>query len=376
VSTVRTTAGDAVIDGWSRDWAASLPRRSAEEYAQLAAAASRAVAELQAAAAGRGARGRALHARGIFATARAHLDIDARIPTALCLGPLAPGARWPATVRLSSAFPRRQSDEAGDQRGLAIRISDAGRRLDLLATTGAAHHARDAEAMIASLRAGATAARGGVAGRLGVLFRLVRDLGPRDGLRMARTASRARQAGISLAGLTFYSRAPFQLGDWAVRYRFAAEPAAVAGTAAALRADGPDALLLDLNARLREASVRWSFELQGFLDPVRTPMDDHRVPWDSPWISVGLLTLDPTLDGTGTAGSAEAGTAATGAGRAAAGAGGAAAGAHHVVSDADATAGFRIEPDWPDEAGAVFTPLGDLNRLRAAAYAVSAAGRN
>jgi len=333
------------MGAWSREWLQALPVRAPLEEARLLEEVRSAILELQQSARAGEAPARALHPHGIHATREAHLTMAPDLPESIRLGPFQPGTTWPVLVRLSNAYPRVQPEETPDQRGLAVRLLDGDRRLDLLATTGEAHHASDAPAMIASLRAAAAAARGGVGGKLGALVRLVRRLGVTDALRMARTVSRARDSGLSLAGLTFYSRAPFQLGPFAVRYRFAPP----AGVDPLLRSRGGDALLQDLLGRIRQGPVRWTLELQGFLDPVKTPMDDHRVPWESPWITVGELVLEPVeldlsaaLEGTRT------------------------------LSQG---AGFRAEPDWPDSRGAVLTPLGDLNRLRAVAYGASRTGR-
>lgn len=325
---------DAIVASWGHDWRAATPVRTPVEQAALLDEARQAVAVLQEAARTGGQVGHALHRKGIFESTNATFEILTAVPKPLQIGPFTPGAAWPAAIRLSSAFPRARSDEVPDQRGIGVRIVDGDRRVDLLATTGEAHHARDARAMLASLGAAAWAARGGVTGRIGAVAVLLRAIGPRDGLRMVRTISRAAQAGVSLAAQTFYSRAPFQLGPFAVRYRFAP----LGGVPAGVRATGPDALALDLRQRLEEGLLNWSFDLQGYLDRSSTPMDDHRVAWRSPWVPVARLTLR---------------------------------GPRAVpVSFA-----LRATPSWSDANGAVLEPLGDLNMLRAAAYEVSQTGR-
>lgn len=163
---------------------------------------------------------------------------------------------------------------------------------------------------------------------------------------MVRTIAKARDEGTSLAGLTFFSRAPFQLGNHAVRYRLTPEP----GVDPALHGVGPDALLKDLLHRLRVGPIRWTLELQGYLDSSRTPMKDHRIPWDSPWLPVADLEFSPVEL---TPASARAET----------------------VRHSEGAA-FRPDPDWGDPQGPVLHPLGDLNRLRAVAYAASAEGRS
>lgn len=344
---------DPRIAAWNDDWADAPGGRAPGDEARLLAAVRDAIVDLQASAAEGGTGARALHAKGIIDTHRARLSIGDGIPEGLRLGPFLPGADWPVRVRLSSASPVQQPDLVPDQRGLAVRILDGTRRLDLLTTTGEAHHARDAVALIASLRAAAAAAGGSTLGKIRGLAGLVGDLGPRDALRMVRTVSGARVGGASLTSLDFYSRAPFQLGAFAVRYRFAARP----GVDPELRGrdrgtpDGDDALHADLRARLESGSVEWSFEVQGFVDAERTPLDDHRVVWQSPWIAIGMLRLMPEEDGAGSP--------------------------HGPSSPAlsPPEAGFLAEPDWPDPAGPVLAPLGELNRLRSVAYAASRAGR-
>jgi catalase len=334
-----TEATQSVIASWREDWRDALPVRTPDEQARLREEARRAVADLQAAARRvEGRAGRALHRRPLHVTAHARLEVSPDVPAPIALGPFVPGASWPALVRLSSAYPVSRSDSTPDQRGLAARIVDGARRLDLLATTGEAHHARDARAMIASLAAARAAVRGGLAGRLGALATLVRALGLADALRIARTVSRAAEAGASLASLTFFSRAPFGLGPFAVRYRFAP----LAGVDPAIRTSGDDALGLDLAERRRAGEVAWHVQVQGFLDRERTPLDDHRTAWRSPWVTVGRLVLAAEVP----------------------------------ADDGETPIGFRATPAWPDAGGPVLEPLGDLNALRAAAYAESARGRD
>ena len=212
---------DAIVGSWGRDWREVLPARSPAEHSALLADVRRAVARLQDAARSDGRAGRALHRKSLVETSGATFEVLDSIPMRLQIGPFLPNTRWPAVVRLSSAYPVARPDPVPDQRGLGVHIVDHERRLDLLATTGEAHHARDARAMIASLDAAAIAVRGGLTGRIGALASLVRAIGVRDALRLTRTVARAGDSGVSVAALTFFSRAPFQFGEFAVRYRFA-----------------------------------------------------------------------------------------------------------------------------------------------------------
>ena len=337
------THPDAIVASWGHDWREALPVRSPAEQSALLAEARRAVARLQGAARGAGRPGHALHRKGLVETSNATLEIAAAVPQPLQIGPFLPNATWPVAVRLSSAFPVARRDDVPDQRGLGVHLVDHERRLDLLATTGEAHHARDARAMIASLDAAASAAGGATLGKVGALVTLIRAVGVRDALRLTKTVTRAAEAGVSLAAMTFYSRAPFQLGPFAVRYRFAplslrADPPTDEGAGGLLGSGGPDALADDFRARLARGPVRWSFDVQGYLDRERTPMDDHRVAWRSPWLAVAELVV--------------AGVDALG-----------------------APLALRAAPTWPASNGPVLEPLGDLNMLRGAAYETSQRGR-
>jgi hypothetical protein len=329
------TEPNAVVATWGYDWRQELPVYSPPEQAALLANARQAVVELQQAASAHGRAGHALHRKTLYESASATFEIASDIPKVLRIGPFLPNATWPAVIRLSSAFPIARPDDVPDQRGLGVHIVDHERRLDLLATTGEAHHARDAEAMIASLKAAAKASRGGVRGKLSALVTLIGAIGASDALQLTRTVSRAAESGRSLAALTFYSRAPFQLGEFAVRYRFA-PPASLDAT---VRGSGADSLSQDLRARLANGPVSWSFELQGYLDPHSTPMHDHRIAWRSPWIAVARLTLPN-------------------------------------AAVADWPMALRAAPTWPASNGPVLEPLGDLNMLRGAAYEASQTGRS
>lgn len=342
-SSAVNTGEHAIVATWSRDWPNALPRRSSEAQRALEQSARDAVVALQQSARRmqRDDRAhRALHARELYTSSHAQFAIAPFVPESIALGPLLPGTTWQASIRLSNAFPLMRADSVPDQRGLALRITSGSHTLDLLATTGEAHAARDGEAMVALLRASAASMRGGATGKLAAVAHLMRTLGLRDGLQLARTVAQSAEAGRPLSALSFYSRAPFQLGPFAVRYRFRATSSGNAVVAAGTQ------LSDDLEQQLATEPVSWRFELQGFIDEHRTPMDDHRIRWDSPWVGVAALTL-PTIS--------------------------ASTGRDAVPSSPErgVPASFDVSSTWHDDRGVVFYPLGDLNALRAAAYEAS-----
>jgi hypothetical protein len=344
----QVTSATRVPPAWSRSWREHLPVVDPARAADLTRRATDAVTQLQQVASKKtGVTARALHARSGAATTVATLRVADDLAPELQEGPFQPGAAWRTIVRLSSASPVPQHDATPDHRGIALRIVGAGGELqDILLTTSAAHHARDGEALVASMRASAQAIRGGLGGKLAALRELAKGIGLRDALRMTKEIDKARAAaaGRSLLACTYYSRAPFQLGPFAVKLRL--DP--VGGPAAAPIVDGPDALFDDYLCRRAAGNAAFRLEAQGFVDPVRTPFDDHRVAWRSEWLPLATLELpqQPGID------------------------------AHALREVVDAVSKLSFSPSfrWADQEG-VLDPLGELNMLRPGAYAASGAAR-
>src|SRR5262249_30275456 len=109
---------------------------------------------------------------------------------------------------------------------------------------------------------------------------------------------------------------------------------------------GDDFLREDLAERLRQGPVRWDFQIQRYVDPQRTPLEDGTVAWneaDAPAETVAELVI-PQQD----LGSDEARAAST------------------------AVDGLEFNP-W--NAGPELRPLGSLNRARQIVYPESAGYR-
>jgi len=57
---------------------------------------------------------------------------------------------------------------------------------------------------------------------------------------------------------------------------------------------GPDALAVELQARVRTSPLAFRVEAQRFVDESRTPIEDPTVEWaehDSPWVAVARLAI-------------------------------------------------------------------------------------
>ena len=119
------------------------------------------------------------------------------------------------------------------------------------------------------------------------------SLGPITGLRVikrAMTGLKAPQA--ALAATSFYSALPIKFGPYAVQFAFAAHepPSKISISSATHLGD-------ELAARLKSRAVSYDFQIRFYRDAKSTPIEDASVEWDSPWITVGKLTLpvqDPT----------------------------------------------------------------------------------
>lgn len=327
------------VNQWSTDWQRHLPKLDPARQAALIAEAGAAISKLQKLASNPPKR--AFHAASPYATTTAELHIAADLPRALAGGFFEPGASYRAILRYSSAGSKVAGQDAPDQRGLAVRVvGPAGKVQDLLFTSGSeAHHARDAKAMIATLKA--ASAGMGSAGKLGAVATLVWELGLRDGLRVVRTVSALTDSGQSFAQMPFFSRSPYQLAGYAVKHRMVPIEGAAAGL---LGGEGPASLTRDLAERRREGAVRYRWEAHGFISSKETSLEDHREAWESPWAKLGELVL-PVQPSASEALAME------------------------VAADLDKLS-FSPFVRWDED---TLTPLGELNALRSA-YQASVAG--
>ena len=80
------------------------------------------------------------------------------------------------------------------------------------------------------------------------------------------------------------------MGDHAVKFRLV--PAN--DVDAELITDGltkiqHDELMYDFVRRLTRGDVRYNLQIQGYCNPKQTPMNDARIAWDAPWLSIGQL---------------------------------------------------------------------------------------
>ncbi|MEU8817289.1 peroxidase family protein [Actinoplanes sp. NPDC048796] len=268
-------------------------------------------------------------AKGTFATAAATLRfLD--VPADLRVGYAVPGAEYPASVRFSNAEGRILDDREPDLRGAAVRVTvSPGEQHDLLMTNAPVSHARDARQFTEF----AVATAGGGARRYLGLVRLVFVLGPVETLRMVGNVQRGRRRIGSVATETYWSRVPIAWGGTAVQYLLRPAP----GTPAAAPFSGFDFLREEMTSRLQAADVRLELCVKRYRGPRETPIEDAAVEWKSDAEPIAVLTI------------------------------------HSGATDDGAVHALRFNP-W--NTTAEFRPLGNLNRVREAAYDASAAHRD
>ncbi|WP_250031052.1 peroxidase family protein [Paractinoplanes maris] len=273
-------------------------------------------------------------AKGTYAVDDAQLRFSDELPPDLRVGFAQPGAVHRTAVRFSNAEGRLLDDREPDLRGVALRVAvSADEHHDLLMTNAPVSHARDARQFTEF----AVATAGGGAGRYTGLVRLALVLGPGETLRIVRNVVAARRRITSVATETYWSRTPITWGESvAVQYLLRPAPDAPAGG----EQDGPDFLTTEMESRLAAGDVRFELCVQRFRSPHETPIEDAAVDWRTPSAPpepIAVLTIP--------AGSCD----------------------NPVVH------AMRFNP-W--NTTAEFRPLGNLNRVRKAAYDASAAHRD
>ncbi|HWB77194.1 MAG TPA: hypothetical protein VG755_19645 [Nannocystaceae bacterium] len=244
---------------------------------------------------------RALHAKahvGVSATLTVLDDLPERARHGLFAKP----GTHRAWVRFSNGAPRRQNDRAPDARGIAIKVGDVdgtkvipglehARTQDFLAIRTPATPFRDADEFVAFVAA---------AGKPALLpVKLAVSVGPLRAFAILRALiASMKRRDTSMATVPFFSAAAISCGPHAVR--FAIVPVDRAAEAAAPDGDNDrDHYAKDLIRRVQQGPLDYELRLQFFRDEATTPIEDHSVEWDTPFVAVARLSIpqqDPESD--------------------------------------------------------------------------------
>jgi len=221
---------------------------------------------------------RGLHARMLAGTTLASLLVDS---AELSGGYLREGEQYRVSLRFSSASSRPGPDSTRDLRGIALRVHTREGGCDLLLTNAEVSHVRDADEFMAFTSAMAH-------GRL--LGSLLLCVGrPWRGPRMLiRAREQVSHPARSLAGESFWSRAPFLLEQTPVRYVL--RPDRVEKLTC--KRDAPDYLFDDLRTKLARGTLRFGLWAQPYQDEPKTPLEDSSRPWQSRERRIATLVLD------------------------------------------------------------------------------------
>jgi hypothetical protein len=327
---------------WREEYLGGSPDREWEQFQRLANEIMQAQLKNRKAAAAGGvphAIQAGFQAKVTFGALDAELRFADDLPLELRADFAQPGAVYPAMVRFTNAEGRVRSDHEPDLRSVAVRVMvSPGKQHDLLMTNAPVAHARNARQFVKFAHATAGGARARALG----LAKLVFVLGPGETVRMVRNVVRGRRQVNSLATESYWSRTPIRWGDTlAVQYLLRPVDGTSPGPEPS-PAD-PDFLTTELGTRLAAGDVRFELCLKRFADPSTTPIEDAAVEWPTPAEPIAVLTIgrrerDP--DGL-------------------------------VQPVAMAAVNFN-----PWNTSEHFRPLGNLNRVRKAAYDASAAHRH
>ncbi|MBK8256412.1 MAG: catalase family protein [Polyangiaceae bacterium] len=236
--------------------------------------------------------GRALH-RKSHAGVLAQVKVRENLPEPYRAGMFSEPKEYSGYVRYSNGSGELQHDKKGDVRGIALKVIGVpGKKIipgmedkstqDFLAIKSAFTPFRTPSEFVGVVEAAAKPWK---------LPALALKLGPGRLVGILKQLS----AGLServerLAALTFYSALPIRYGAYAAHYRMVPKSPATG----ACRGEGENRLREDLAARLREDSLTYEFQIQLYVDPVKTPIEDASVEWkeaDSPYVTVADVVL-------------------------------------------------------------------------------------
>lgn len=224
------------------------------------------------------------HTKMIGGITNAIFRVAAGLPDEFRYGFLIPGAEYPAVVRLSNAAAYPVKEDMNDLHGAAIAVyPNVGDTHHWLMTNAEVHHARNAvEALATSI----AFCFPGKFNKLKGTLRLIRQLGLGNTLRIVRTLKAQTAIPVeSMATETFFSRAPIRIGNTAVKYRL--YPTATKRTP---QQSEPD-LSMELRTRLLRGEVSYSLQVQRYVSPAATPIEDATVLWKSPFETIATLIL-------------------------------------------------------------------------------------
>ena len=216
----------------------------------------------------------------LYGTTRAELRVADDLPPGLAFGPFRAGAVLRTAVRYSNAASKTESDLVPGRQGLALKITDdQGHTQDLLTTTGAAEFlAENGAAAIA-------AAKAEMKGPLGIIGLAVK-IGVLNAARLVYAAKSTANHGKSVPGQMLFSRVPYQLGEFAVKFRLVP----VGDVDEPWLGEGQHARTDDIRRRLDTGPLVYNLQVQG--KPEQVSLDDAREEWSgTAYVTLAQLVI-------------------------------------------------------------------------------------
>jgi catalase len=239
--------------------------------------------ELQARKSERYGTGRALHRKQVAAL-RATLTVPADLPEYARQGLFAVPDKYDAWVRLSNGGFNRAPDSVPDIRGFAVKVLG----LSGQAALGGEALSQDFALINHDRFSSATSEDFAKVVDLGsgtrgqIIRGVLKDRGLLKQLRY--TVAALKRPFTGFATQDFFSAAPIAFGPYAVRVKLAA-------TDDRPNPNASDDWAADIYDRLIDKALDYDFQVQFFTDEQRTPIEDASVRWDSPYLTVGRLTI-------------------------------------------------------------------------------------
>src|SRR5215204_2459947 len=240
------------------------------------------------------------HAKILVGIKGAAFRVSPQIPPDLSVGFLQePGKVYNAQVRFSNASSEYRTDDSKtDLRGVAMRVSTEQGDHDFLMTNAEPHHARDAREAMVTIMAGTKKDAvedllGEAIGKGAFYAYLLLHLGLKTARRIADTLKVQTEREVkSLATETYWSRAPIAIGkvpdpEQSVAVKYKLEPVIDRPD---LPGDSHD-LGQEFKTRISQGGITFLFQVQRYIAPGTTPIEDATVHWPSDFETVGELII-------------------------------------------------------------------------------------
>ena len=269
------------------DWTETVTDDESDRHAAFAEA----IVALQSRISARSGPGRAFHRKQVAALTGT-LTVHGGLPEYAQQGLFAVAGEYEVLVRMSNGAVKPQPDPIPDIRGLALSVRGLSAPGALAATTDRQDFLlinrptfgfRDSQDFADLVRAAPR-------GQRELLSFLTTKYGSvRGAQEMARQVAEMARPFSGFATSDFHSCTPVAWGPYAAHVHV--KPVGARRDLFAWRDWGAD-----IRGRISAGSLRWDVQAQFYTDPASTPIEDGRVAWSTPKVTIGSLELAHLAD--------------------------------------------------------------------------------